>query len=266
MIRVRSLPVVVGLFVAALTGGLTTPATAGVINTFDTAGDVITSPTQVPGTWYTDRYAPAGFAAGSIGGGRNGVLALGISSTDSGNSRPNAFSTAFYNTQGRKFDLAAGTTSLFIDMFVPTGFDSSRYAGLWGTAVNVANTVSTFPIVEFADGGFRTWNGSAFVNVAGPFGTSQWYEVGFALNGSQFDYFINGQATGTSLVSPTSVGLANVILQGHNTQTGVNYTAYFDNLSSTSAIPEPATLAVFGLMAAAGMGLRFRRRKAAETA
>lgn len=264
MTRVRTFPLAVGLFVLGVT--FSTPATAGVINTFDSTGDVTTSSTQAPGTWYTDRYAPAAFSAGQTGGGRTGVLALGISSADGQNNRPGSFSSAFYNTQGRKFDLAPGTTSLFVDMYVPaSGFDGAgqRYAGLWGTAVNVADAISAYPIIEFAEGGFRTWNGASW-DVVGPAAGDQWYEVGLALNGSNFDYFINGQQVG-SFGGNGSVGLANVILQGHNTTDGVNYTAYFDNLSTTSAIPEPATLAVFGVMAAAGLGVRFRRRKVAQT-
>lgn len=265
MLRARAPAPLFSLLAVGFTCGFSAPAQAGIINTFDAPGDVVTSPTQVAGTWYTDRYAPASFASGLIGGGRNGVLGLGISSADSEANRPGAFSSSFYNTQGRKFDLAAGTTSLFIDMFVPTGFNTGRYAGLWGTAVDEANAVTDFPIVEFANGGFRTWNGgvtpTGWDNVTGTFATNQWYEVGFVLNGGQFDYYINGQLTGTTLNSATSVGLANVILQGHNTQTGANYTAYFDNLSTTTSTPEPATMATLGLLAV-GVGLRYRRRKA----
>ncbi|WP_235905656.1 hypothetical protein, partial [Tautonia marina] len=36
---------------------------AGQIFTFDNAGDVTLSPTQTAGSWYTDRYAPAGFVS-----------------------------------------------------------------------------------------------------------------------------------------------------------------------------------------------------------
>jgi hypothetical protein len=52
------------------------PLQASIINTFDNLGDVILSPTQAPGTWYVDRYPPAGFAAGQIGGGRTGCCII----------------------------------------------------------------------------------------------------------------------------------------------------------------------------------------------
>src|SRR5687767_6673901 len=83
--------------------------------TFDNA--ITLSPTQAAGTWYTDRYAPAGFASQVVFMGDE-RLQQTISAADSGNARPGAFSSSFYNTQGRKFDLAPATSSASIDLFV----------------------------------------------------------------------------------------------------------------------------------------------------
>ena len=74
MLRTRALAPLFGLLAVGFNCCLSAPAQAGIINTFDAPGAVVLSPTQAAGTWYTDRYAPASFASGLSGGGRNGVL------------------------------------------------------------------------------------------------------------------------------------------------------------------------------------------------
>lgn len=93
-------------------------------------GPVLTAPTQAPNTWYTDRYAPAGFDSGVAFDGRQ-VLEVDISAADSANNRPGAYSSAFYNTQGRKLDLAEGTTSMSIELYIDNAWatESRRMAG-----------------------------------------------------------------------------------------------------------------------------------------
>jgi hypothetical protein len=254
---------------ALVSFGLVAPAQAGVINTFDNPGDIVLSPTQAPGAWYTDRYAPAGFAAGQSGGGRTGVLALSLSDTAGRVDRSAPFNTAFYNTQGRKFDLASGTTSLFIDLYVPaTGTAGGRYAGLWATAVDGANAIAAYPIIEAANGGFQVWDTAnpmgGWHTIAGFSGTDQWYEIGFDYANGQYNYYINGQLVKSFSAPPAT--FSNVILQGYNTETGVNRTINFDNLSTTSSVPEPATVVTIGLLAGA-VGIRLvARRKRGEPA
>jgi hypothetical protein len=253
---------------ALLTFGLVAPVQAGVINTFDNPGDVVLSPTQAPGTWYTDRYAPAGFAAGQSGGGRTGVLALTLSAADGGTSRPSSFSSAFYNTQGRKFDLASGTTSLFIDLFVPaSGTNGGRYGGMWASATSGSGPLQ-FPIIEAANGGFQVWNPvvGGFETIAGFNGMDQWYEVGFDYANGQYNYYIDGQLV-KSFAYGTPVTFSNVILQGYNTDAGVNRTINFDNLSTTSSVPEPATIVTLGVLAGAlGLRLVVRRKRGVPAA
>src|SRR6187455_2753802 len=63
-------------------------------------------PTVDPGpsttAWFTDRYAPSSFSNVGALFGRNDVLAIVLSSADGAASRPPAYASAFYNTQGRK--------------------------------------------------------------------------------------------------------------------------------------------------------------------
>lgn len=234
-------------FAAAVGVALTSPGTAhaAVINTFDSAGDTA--------GWTVDRYAPAVFASGQTGGGRTGVLQHGISGA--------AYQGpgSFYNTQGMQTNLAPGSTSLFIDLYAPAGF-SGRHAGLWATGLNGASSVVNYPIIELNNGGFRIWDSTTgtWVNVGGYAGGDEWYQIGFELEGGEFVYYVNGVAVYTDTNADGVVSFGNVILQGHNT--GSDYNIYWDNLN-TSAVPEPATIAAFGLMLAGG-GLYVRRRKA----
>ena len=91
-------------FTAATVLGLVTPAlvqAASITETFDSP--VILSPTQAPGAWYRDRYVPAGFQTTLFQG--ENVLQHTIAAEDGAGSRSAPFASAFYNTQGRKFDL-----------------------------------------------------------------------------------------------------------------------------------------------------------------
>ena len=80
--------------VAVVALGLGTLANA---QTFTFGTPVTTGNSQAAGTWYTDRYAPAGFTApvSFMGGNR---LKQTILSADSVNNRPGAYPSAFYNT------------------------------------------------------------------------------------------------------------------------------------------------------------------------
>lgn len=244
-------------------------AQAAPIQTFDTP--VTIGATQAPGVWYTDRYAPAGFVSpvNAIGG-RNGVLQHSISAADSANNRPGGFSASFYNTQGRKYDLPSGTTSMSIDLFIPGDWATSgrRMAGFWGTAFDATNAVSEFPILSFnSDGGnprFQYWNGAAYVDFGLPtgFAYDQWYTLGIDLIGTDFVYTVGDLTASFSASGSTYIG--NTILQGHNTTTGVTYDIYWDNLQTPSAagaeVPEPASLALWGMIGAAGLA-GWRKRK-----
>jgi len=234
---------------------------------FDSPAEVVLSPTQAPNVWYTDRYPPAIFASGQNGGGRTGVLQQNINAEDFDRDPP--FDSAFYNTQGRKYDLAPGTQGLVIELYVPSSWDAlnqidGRLASFWATGFNDANIVTDFfPIIEFntsrpglGDNGFRVWDSNTgWFNVGGFSGFNQWYQLGFVLEGGQEHFFVNGSPVG-SVNDPLTTQLGNVILQGYNS--GNSYNISWDNLS---VVPEPATLPAFALLLA-GIGCgALRRRK-----
>ncbi len=233
----------------------------------------ILSDTQGAGVWYTDRFAPSGFESEFFLG--DNRLAHTISSADGASGRPSGFASAFYNTQGRKFD-TAGATEISIDFFVDSAFqsDPARIAGIWGTGfLGDGTTISAFPILEFAGGTFQVFDtiggdsdGTGFrtLDTAPTFNFDEFVELGIVLDtvNDVFNYFIGGLHVHTEEAGGTQT-IGNVILQNINTDTGVNRTVYWDNLqaSSVSAVPVPAA---FPLLAGAlaGFGLiSWRKRR-----
>lgn len=244
---------------------LSTAAAVQADQTFDFNTPVVTGATQAPGVWYTDRYAPAGFSSPDFFDGDNRLL-QSISAADSADSRPPAYSSAFYNTQGRKYDLEAATVKMSIDLYIPAAWATTgaRMAGFWGTAVDAVNAVTAYPIVEFtSDAGtprFRAWDNGVWADMGLPtgFAYDAWQTLGIeSLPSGEFKYTV-GDLTMTAGVGDIgSVEIDNVILQGHNSQAGVTYDIHWDNLS-TSVVPEPASAALAG---AAALGLFMVRRR-----
>ena len=59
----------------------------------------VLSPTNVDGTWYPDRYRPAGFVSAAFGGGN--VLKISIDGVNDGfANQPASYHYTFFNTQG----------------------------------------------------------------------------------------------------------------------------------------------------------------------
>ena len=248
------------LKLAAISIGLAAAVSAqATVLTFDVP--VTTSATQAPDTWYTDRYAPAGFQVTNFDG--DNRLQHTISAADGASSRPGAFSSSFYNTQGRKYDLSTSTTSLSVDLYVDDLWASTgrRMAGLWGTAFDATDTVSFFPILEFANGQFQYWNGGALIAAGLPanFVYDDWYNLSIELVGTDWIYEIDGVPLAT-VPAGGSTYIGNAILQGYNTTAGVDFDIYWDNLSfnGVTAVPEPGSAALVGAALLAGWGLRRR--------
>ena len=251
-------------FVAAMAGAAFLAGQVQASENFD--GPVLTGPTQAPDTWYTDRYAPAGFDSGVAFDGRQ-VLEVDIGAADGASNRPGAYSSAFYNTQGRKLDLADGATAMSIDLYIDNAWASEnrRVAGFWGTAFDGADALTSYPIISFhGSDGFQGWDGANYVNFGVPtgFAYGTWATLNISLQGVNWLYQVGDASL---LVSADgSAKLGNVILQGYNTQQGVDYSIRWDNLT-TSAVPEPAAWALmitgFGLS-----GVMLRRRRTAVLA
>lgn len=240
----------------------------------DFSDPVVLGNTQAPGVWYKDRYVPAGFVSQQSFLGDDRLLQT-ISTSD-------AQANTFYNTQGRKFDLEPGTFAASIDLYIDAqwqddGSDALRFAGFWGTGVDAADDVSAYPIIEISrytrgelgvyvwdtiNGGFTLAKALTAADLGG------FHTLGFGLVGGDFVYTYDGVAIGGA-GGNGAVTLSNIILQGHNTTTGVDRAIYWDNLATingTAAVPEPASLisAAFAL-GAAGLfaARRARSRRAA---
>ena len=248
---------------ALLAGSLASalPANATVLD----FNSVTTGSTDAAGVWYTDRYAPAGFSSVPFDG--DNRLALTVSSSD-------YQSNLFYDTQGRAYDLDAGTQYLSVQLYVTQAMIDSpnRITGLWGQAADPNNT----PVIELANGNFRgwdevngVWSSSVAVSAADRWYTlSIYHDTGAGL----FDYYIDGALFG-SVGDSGAVDLVHAILQGENgllpgpssstgDGTGTNGTYYYDNLTyaPVAATPLPATLPLF-LTGAGVMGLVARKRR-----
>jgi len=239
----------------AMTAAALLTSTAAMADSIDFSTPVTTSPTEAPGVWYTDRYAPSGFQASG------GQLIETIAGSDY--QGPGSF----YNTQGRSYDLGAGTKVLSIDLTVDAAWANTdkRWAGFWGVGVDSGGVVQDYPIVEFittgGQGQFRGWDTlsdtGGWINIGSAFsiGSGGVYNLGIELANGVFNYSTD---TGTASIGAYgSTSIKSVILQGYNS--GSDYSIAWDNLQS--AVPEPSSWAM--MVAGFGaLGVAMRRRKA----
>jgi hypothetical protein len=198
---------------------------------------VVSNSGEAPLEWYADRYPPAGFTAAS------GVLSETV--TPAGFQNPTT--DYFQNTQGNKFDLLAGTTSVSIELYVPTDWETSneRLAGFWTTGFDstYTSTNGDYPIIEFqgpvtscipgpscypnSGAGFYGWNNATnefdYIGLPASFRYNAWYKLTVALAGGQILYTVS-DTNGGNLVyqySPEAdplgdLYIGNVILEAYN--------------------------------------------------
>ncbi|MBK7761984.1 MAG: hypothetical protein IPI46_01255 [Bacteroidetes bacterium] len=211
-------------------GNAITPVLVSATNNYTTlynqnfSSPITLAPTEAAGVWYTDRYAPNGFASQFAFGGDDRLL-QSINVADAAANRPGGFSSAFYNTQGRAFNLTDGTTYSEIKMFVPSAWATSnkRMAGFWGVAVNGSNTVTGYPIVEFtsdvSNPRFRAYDNGTWVDLGLPTGFTydSWVTCKMELlSDGQFAFSAGDKHYVSTTFGPTSVKIKSNILQGHN--------------------------------------------------
>lgn len=252
-------------FVASAMMFVSATSFASVVPAFST----ITTGTQAPGVWYVDRYAPATFANVGPQFGRSDVLGIGISSADSQANRPSGFGgagNAFYNTQGRKYDVAAtGIVRATADLYVPAEWRSAQDNGfrrtdMWGTLTtgNVLAPVDAtfvYPIIGFTnfDGAarFRGWdaNGGGWQNFALPVQFDAWNTLEFEFDPTvlTLKYFVNGalaytdnnlNQTNTSFGPVTQID--NVMMQAFNFHSAYDPGNAFGNVNAGFANPTGA--------------------------
>lgn len=160
----------VAVALALAASSLANVASAGVVPSFAT---VNTSPTQAPGVWYTDRYAPGGFSNVGTQAGRDDVLGVGVYAQDRQGSRGSSFNSSFYNTQGRKYDVTAtGVVTATADLYVFSDWRNASDSGyrrtdMWGTLTTgdpgaPVDASFVYPIIGFSNFGgaarFRGWD------------------------------------------------------------------------------------------------------------
>jgi hypothetical protein len=218
--------------------------------TFDSAGDTA--------GWTTDRYAPQIFQSGVSGGGRNGVLQLGLLTAGQQADRPSPYNTPFYNYQGKSLALGIeAPAAVSVDMYVDSTWSAGARAGMWATN---SNGNLSFPIIEYVVGttdagtganpytGFRYWQSNVgWTAVAGTFAADAWHNLSIQLAGNDVLFSLDG----TQFATVSAQGahrIDNVILQGHNQGIAGQYDIYFDNLHAAPVPLPPAALAGVGLI------------------
>ena len=221
------------------------------------ATPVVLAPTETPGAWYVDRFAPGAFASQQIApdGTRN---TLEESIYPSGYQAPDSF----YNTQGRDYDLIAGTYSLTIQLYVPSAWatENARMAGFWATAIDTTNALGDYPIIEFQGPitsdlggpgyepnngvpGFYGWNNVTgafdFIGLPPGFHYNSWVQLTITvIPGVGFQYSVHDPESrhGVSIASPfgdtADATLGEVLLQGYNYD--ASYNIFWNNLTMSS--------------------------------
>jgi len=224
--------------------------------------------TQTPGAWYVDRYAPAVFESAEFMGDQR--LCHGVDVADNNLGRPGGFSSAFYDTQGRKYDvdMPIGST-IGIDLWVPAIAETNiRRAGMWATTYDLSDQISGFPILGFssaneAEDALGTPRFRAFVqdtdldanngitpgwidlHTLAPSDLDKWYRFEITLTAAAYEFRIYDVATDVeiaSLTDPTTFGsvrFGDYILQVKNFPDPISetYTMYWDNIELGPAGP-----------------------------
>ena len=160
-----------------------------------------------------------------------------------------------------------GFQSFSVDLYIGSDWDTTdRNAGLWAQGMDSDGNISAWPILVYrnsaeVDAGFYSFDyingGWDLFSAIDSGDVGAWHTLQFDLTvGTGVEYFVDGTSLGVFADADT-VDLSHVILNAYNT--GVDADIYFDNFTA-SATPEPASLAIWGLLAVIGMAATGRRR------
>jgi hypothetical protein len=243
---------------------------------------IVTAPSQAPGVWYVDRYTPAVFQGIGPYQGMTDVLQIGVSAADQQSNRPLAESDAWYNTQGRKYDVGGGAGS-YVDMllYIPAEWQNPANgffrSDMWATMTDSRNSASAFPVIGFTNYGaagarYRVFDNSlGWVNLAVPVQYGAWTDFRLTFTGLAFAYAINGADVYSDPNVGTTNGFGNVMVQIYNFGSALdapgsinnvnayNYSAYWAS-SNDDPVPEPGTLGFVSVSGPLLLALGRRRR------
>lgn len=210
---------------------------------------VDTAPAQTAGAWYPDRYPPSAFESVDYLG--DSRLHIGISASDAQANRPPAYSSSFYNTQGRKLDVNIPVgQKISARLLVPSDWSSqTRRSDIWATTFDSADAVSGFPILGFVANDptdpslrfrFFTQNGWHDMGLPAGFSFDRWWTLEVELTSGAYIARViddNGD-TVLSYTDPLvygSVRIGNIIMQAYNY--GDTYDVYWDDVTTAPAGP-----------------------------
>ena len=236
--------------------------------------------TTIDAAWITNRYAPAGFDSVVFDG--DSRLRLTIADSGSTANRDPAFSTPFYNTQGRqRAGDITGPWSLSAQIFIASAFDTTTgplaSGDLWGhsgttgaggdylifgfTNASLTNSETLNATAADRTFRFRAYDGNTGnwfdLGVPAGFVFDTWHTLSASSTGTVFEYRLDGALL---LTNPTAAGndLLSAMVQGYNFGQPGSYAVYWDAVTAT-AIPEPATTAILAALAVLGFAAGRRR-------
>lgn len=232
---------------------------------FNFSTPIATSGTETPGTWYTDRFAPCLFSSMETApDGTKNTLEESICASNFQTPAP-----SFYNTQGRKYDLVANTSSISINLYVPSAWATTqeRLAAVWATAANSTGVVGNdYAIIEFQGpttasspvgpgeypnasvAGFYGWDNTAnsgnggftLIGLPPGFQYNRWVTLTMTtVPGVGYEYTVRdvgsqrGVSIRTAFYDTTETSLSNVILEGYNYNN--SYSIFWNNLTFVSS-------------------------------
>lgn len=250
------------------------------------AAPVMPSFSAVPTGWTTDRYDPNSFSNVGTYQGRSDVLGIGISSADSFTSRPSAYQSTFYNTQGKGHAISGAAGSvLSADLYVPGAWDNTENGNvrtdMWGVMSNtnvLGDEVSDYTIIGFTNYGnagarLRVWDsdlaGGSWIDVLSLTAFDSWMALSIDFTGSSYVYRVNGNIVFTDTTISDTTHFSSVLMQAYNfggdpsitDATARDYTANWSN-TAAAAVPEPGN---FALLAIGLFGFAAVRRRGGKS-